>query len=127
MEGQYNNTNNQPGSNSINGILKGFDQLMNLVLDEVKETLRGKFKLFICYYFVNFNCSCKILTPYFFLQFCKLYTDPEDDSVLTKETRNLGLVVVRGPLLLTISPADGAEVIENPFVQESDETPAPVI
>ena len=23
------------------GILKGFDQLMNLVLDEVKETLRG--------------------------------------------------------------------------------------
>lgn len=29
------------------GILKGYDQLMNLVLDEVKETLRGKQLLFV--------------------------------------------------------------------------------
>ncbi|ODV76233.1 Sm-like protein LSM7 [Cyberlindnera jadinii NRRL Y-1542] len=67
------------------GVLKGYDQLMNLVLDDVEETLR----------------------------------DHDDLDVLTKETRHLGLVVVRGPLLLTISPVDGMEEIENPFnVQE---------
>lgn len=27
---------------TVTGILKGYDQLMNLVLDEVKETMRGK-------------------------------------------------------------------------------------
>lgn len=32
-------------SSTVVGILKGFDQLMNLVLDEVKETLRGKILL----------------------------------------------------------------------------------
>ncbi|CAH2353428.1 U6 snRNA-associated Sm-like protein LSm7 [[Candida] railenensis] len=69
------------GGRQVVGTLKGFDQLMNLVLDDVVETLR----------------------------------DPEDDSVLTKETRNLGLVVVRGPTLLTISPVDGSEIIDNPF------------
>ncbi|MBE7179812.1 MAG: hypothetical protein INR71_01155 [Terriglobus roseus] len=26
---------------AVSGILKGYDQLMNLVLDEVKEVLRG--------------------------------------------------------------------------------------
>lgn len=27
---------------SVTGTLKGYDQLMNLVLDEVKETMRGE-------------------------------------------------------------------------------------
>lgn len=43
--------------------------------------------------------------------------DPEDDTVLTKETRDLGLVVVRCTSLLTISPVDGSEIIDNPFIQ----------
>ncbi|CAM9015562.1 unnamed protein product [Wickerhamomyces anomalus] len=47
--------------------------------------------------------------------------DPEDESILTEKTRDLGLVVVRGPLLLTIAPVDGSEVIENPFVQPQEE------
>lgn len=70
------------------GTLKGYDQLMNLVLDEVTETLR----------------------------------DPEDETVLLKEkVRQLGLVVVRGPLLLTISPVDGSEEIDNPFLEQEEE------
>lgn len=44
--------------------------------------------------------------------------DPEDDTVLTKDTKDLGLVVVRGPSLLTISPLDGSEVIDNPFAPQ---------
>jgi small nuclear ribonucleoprotein (snRNP)-like protein len=67
----------------VTGVLKGYDQLMNLVLDEVKETLR----------------------------------DPEDENVLLDQTRDLGMVVVRGPLLLSLSPVAGNEVISNPFVQ----------
>ncbi|ODV65304.1 putative U6 snRNA-associated Sm-like protein [Hyphopichia burtonii NRRL Y-1933] len=69
------------GGREVVGLLKGFDSLMNLVLEEVVETIR----------------------------------DPEDDSVLTSETRQLGLVVIRGPALLTISPVDGTQVIENPY------------
>ncbi|GMM36784.1 Sm-like protein [Saccharomycopsis crataegensis] len=73
------------GGRQVIGTLKGYDQLMNLVLDDVEETLR----------------------------------DPEDDTVLLKDqTRKLGQVVVRGPLLLTISPVDGSEIIDNPFVNE---------
>lgn len=41
--------------------------------------------------------------------------DPEDSSILTKEVRKLSQVVVRGPSLLTISPLDGSEIIDNPF------------
>jgi U6 snRNA-associated Sm-like protein LSm7 len=31
---------------TVTGILKGYDQLMNLVLDDVKETMRGEFQNF---------------------------------------------------------------------------------
>ncbi|CAX41695.1 U6 snRNA-associated Sm-like protein, putative [Candida dubliniensis CD36] len=71
------------GGREIVGILKGFDQLMNLVLENVTETLR----------------------------------DPEDDEILTDKTRDFGLVVVRCTSLLTISPVDGSEIIDNPFIQ----------
>lgn len=37
--------------NLVVGLLKGYDQLMNLVLDEVKETLRGGLcKIDYCYF-----------------------------------------------------------------------------
>lgn len=70
------------GGRLVVGVLKGYDQLMNLVLEDVVETLR----------------------------------DPEDDSILTDSTRSLGTVVVRGPQMLTLSPLEGMESIENPFV-----------
>ncbi|KAJ6263566.1 U6 snRNA-associated Sm-like protein [Drechslerella dactyloides] len=65
------------GGREVTGALKGYDQLMNLVLDEVKESV----------------------------------TDDQG----TVQTRDLGLVVARGPLLVLISPVDGTEQIENPF------------
>ncbi|EMF15985.1 U6 snRNA-associated Sm-like protein LSm7 [Sphaerulina musiva SO2202] len=67
------------GGREVTGTLKGFDQLMNLVLDNVKETTR----------------------------------DEEGNT----STRNLGLLVARGTLLVLISPVDGSEEIANPFVQ----------
>ncbi|KIW05078.1 uncharacterized protein PV09_04226 [Verruconis gallopava] len=71
------------GGREVVGVLKGFDQLMNLVLDEVEEYMR--------------------------------------DDEGNEETRPLGLVVARGTLLTMISPVDGSEEIENPFLQNEDE------
>ncbi|UKZ84685.1 Sm-like protein lsm7 [Trichoderma asperellum] len=71
------------GGREVRGTLKGYDALMNLVLDEVQETLR--------------------------------------DDQGNETTRSLGLVVVRGTLLVLISPADGSEEIPNPFGAPADE------
>ncbi|KAK3311481.1 uncharacterized protein B0T15DRAFT_521591 [Chaetomium strumarium] len=71
------------GGREATGILKGYDALMNLVLDEVEELLR----------------------------------DDEGNEM----TRPLGLVVVRGTLLVMVSPVDGSEVIANPFLQADEE------
>ncbi|QLL32760.1 hypothetical protein HG536_0D02820 [Torulaspora globosa] len=72
------------GGRLVTGVLKGYDQLMNLVLDETLEYMR----------------------------------DPEDSSVILKDkTRSLGLIVIRGTVLLSLSPCDGSEVI---YVQESN-------
>ncbi|KAK9464376.1 hypothetical protein V1512DRAFT_268489 [Lipomyces arxii] len=73
------------GGREVTGILKGYDQLMNLVLDEVVEHLRGEVE--------------------------------EEGKAPEDQTRPLGLVVVRGPLLLLIAPVDGSEEIANPFIQ----------
>ena len=43
--------------------------------------------------------------------------DTEDLGRLTEETRQLGLVVCRGPSVLLICPADALEPIANPFLQ----------
>lgn len=70
------------GGREVVGSLKGYDQLQNMVLDEVSE-------------------------------FIKSY---DDSSVVT--TRRLGLVVVRGPSVMAISPGEGFEEIPNPFLAE---------
>ncbi|CAK3804035.1 U6 snRNA-associated Sm LSm7 [Lecanosticta acicola] len=71
------------GGREVTGTLKGYDQLMNLVLDNVKEITR----------------------------------DEEGNT----SSRNLGLLVARGTLLVMISPLDGSEEIANPFVQVDDD------
>jgi U6 snRNA-associated Sm-like protein LSm7 len=71
------------GGREVTGTLKGYDALMNLVLDDVEEVMR------------------------------------DDDG--NETTRSLGLVVVRGTLLVVISPVDGSEVIANPFVQAEED------
>ncbi|KAL1873058.1 hypothetical protein VTK73DRAFT_1195 [Phialemonium thermophilum] len=71
------------GGREVTGTLKGYDALMNLVLDEVQELLR--------------------------------------DDEGNETTRPLGLVVVRGTLLVMISPVDGSEEIANPFLQVGDD------
>ncbi|KAI0324886.1 U6 snRNA-associated Sm-like protein LSm7 [Cubamyces sp. BRFM 1775] len=69
------------GGREVTGVLKGYDQLLNLVLDEVQENLQGV---------------------------------PEGQQT----TRNLGLVVLRGPTITLLSPVDGFEEIANPFIAQ---------
>ena len=76
----------------MNGVLKGYDQLLNLVLDEVEEDIQGETFLVLLFY----KNSC-----------------PESDP--EPRTRSLGLVVLRGPTITLLSPVDGSEEIANPF------------
>ena len=76
----------------VTGILKGYDQLLNLVLDEVEEEVQGSF--------------VHLLYPTLFLSL-----EPEPEP----HTRALGLVVLRGPTITLLSPVDGSEEIANPF------------
>lgn len=69
------------GGREATGKLKGYDHLLNLVLDDTVEYLR----------------------------------DPDDTQKTLESTRNLGLVVCRGPAVTVVCPQDGHEVIENPF------------
>lgn len=47
-----------------------------------------------------------------------LIVDLNDPSILSGKKRNLGLVVARGTSILVISPEDGMESIQNPFLLE---------
>ncbi|KAH8084889.1 U6 snRNA-associated Sm-like protein LSm7 [Cristinia sonorae] len=67
------------GGREVTGVLKGFDQLLNLVLDEVEESLQ-------------FESGT--------------------------HTRQLGLVVLRGPTITLLSPVDGSKEIANPFLAQ---------
>ena len=72
---------------------------MNLVLDDVRETMRGKTDTQVARYSLIFA------------------TDEDGNET----TRSLGLIVARGTLLVLISPVDGSEEIENPFQQAAEE------
>jgi small nuclear ribonucleoprotein (snRNP)-like protein len=86
---------------TVTGTLKGHDQLMNLVLDDVKETMKG-------WWMIKERLKGAML----------IY---DADAEGNTGTRNLGLIVARGTLLVLISPVDGSEEIPNPFLQADDE------
>ncbi|KAK7846953.1 sm-like protein lsm7 [Quercus suber] len=93
------------GGRQVTGTLKGYDQLLNLVLDEAVEFLRGGETP----YGVNHHgvTSCSILS----------FSDPDDPLKTTDQTRRLGLIVCRGTAVMLVSPTDGTDEIANPFIQ----------
>eukprot|EP00668_Euglena_longa_P031385 GGOE01040577.1.p2 GENE.GGOE01040577.1~~GGOE01040577.1.p2 ORF type:complete len:113 (-),score=21.19 GGOE01040577.1:323-661(-) len=82
------------GGREVTGILKGYDTMLNLVLDETREYLRD------------------LDDPYK----RRLVEDPDDPSTLMEDTRYLGIVVCRGTAVMTIMPYEGTEEIQNPFL-----------
>lgn len=90
--------------------MKGFDPLLNLVLDDCVEYLRGTIFKFYCFFDKTF---------YLFINKCQFHSpDPEDSYKLTEDVRKLGLVVFRGPTVVVIGPVDGMEQIPNPFLAQ---------
>lgn len=77
---------------------------MNLVLDDVKETMRGMLP----------HCSEQ------FRGACATSLTSFADDEGNESSRSLGLIVARGTLLVLISPVDGSEEISNPFQQVDD-------
>ncbi|KAJ1915712.1 U6 snRNP-associated protein Lsm7 [Tieghemiomyces parasiticus] len=69
------------GGREVSGLLKGYDLLLNLVLDETEEILKAN------------------------------NADQAEPA-----TRQIGLLVCRGPAIITISPVDGSSVIANPYL-----------
>ena len=65
------------------GMLKGWDPLLNLVVDSSEETVKG------------------------------ILGNAHDET-----TRELGLIVCRGTMVLMVCPMDGTEEIANPFIVE---------
>lgn len=95
------------GGREVDGILKGYDKLDNLVLDEAVEYLRSNCNnIYILLFVANVN-------------FMSL--DPNDLTQVTDKTRKLGLVVCRGTQVSLICPSDEMEEIANPFADEETE------
>lgn len=110
----------------VTGILKGYDQLLNLVMDDIEELLRGASNPSLLLANIG-SCSHLIAIA-----------DPETGvPFVPEQTRSLGLAVLRGTSLVVLSPVDGcvrsaspssyvtdivsfrrSESIENPFRQE---------
>ncbi|KAJ2650772.1 3'-phosphoadenosine 5'-phosphosulfate sulfotransferase, partial [Coemansia sp. RSA 1285] len=73
------------GGREVEGVLKGFDQLLNIVLDDAEEIIR--------------------------------VPEEQEGGVPAEEKRRyIGLVVLRGPSVILLSPTDGSEEIANPFL-----------
>ncbi|KCV67645.1 hypothetical protein H696_05932 [Fonticula alba] len=91
------------GGREVVGVLRSYDPLMNLVLDETVEYLR------------NPSDSTQLLVD---------ILDPESMATIAT-TRPLGLVVVRTSAIVSVSP-DMLEAIDNPFesYEEIDEETA---
>lgn len=97
------------GGREVVGVLKGYDELVNLVLDDADEYLRGKLT-------TVFQNVCPLHTRKHSNTSANFNKDPEDTSNVTGETRKLGLVVIRGTQVSVVSPEDGMEEIANPFI-----------
>ncbi|KAF9675608.1 hypothetical protein SADUNF_Sadunf09G0049900 [Salix dunnii] len=94
---------------SVTGTLKGYDQLLNLVLDEAVESLRA----------ISFTPPFHLDgLDYVIVQALELHFGDSDDPLkTTDQTRRLGLIVCRGTAVMLVSPTDGTDEIANPFVQ----------
>jgi U6 snRNA-associated Sm-like protein LSm7 len=99
------------GGRELQGVLRGYDDLVNLVLDECEEFLRGASRQ---------DQSKNYLLKSFANPFLLFFSDPEDIERVTDKTRKLGLIVVRGTQVSLVSPQDGMEEIANPFVTEEE-------
>lgn len=124
---------------AVVGVLKGYDPLVNLVLDDAVEYLRGAYTRPVTR---TARCRAVSRRPATSRQLARAYlsttptpphphtpapTDPADPLRITDGTRGLGLVVCRGTQVTVVCPEDELREIANPFVAppEGEEEGAP--
>lgn len=83
------------------GILRGYDQLVNLVLDDAVESRA-----------VGGDEAGPTITT----------TTTTTAAATTTTKRNIGRTICRGTSVMFISPQDGYESIANPFLQAEEES-----
>jgi U6 snRNA-associated Sm-like protein LSm7 len=112
------------GGRELLGILRGYDELVNLVLDECDEFLRGKRKEIVMWQSLC-TSNDRAVVPW-----CDLTSVLNDSHIsfatdesqqVTDKKRRLGLVVIRGTQVSVVAPNDGVEEIANPFVTATDD------
>lgn len=91
------------GGREVTGVLRGFDTLVNLVLDDCVESLRdpqGWFGQRRRWWEPSPPPSLSVAA---------------DPYKLTGETRALGLVVARGTSVMLVMPSEGRSEVDNPW------------
>lgn len=88
---------------AVVGVLKGYDMLMNVVLDDSIEYIKSM--LSVCFH------SCKTMH----ISIIIFVADPSGGGASLTETRPLGLMITRGISIQVISPEENRVQIENPF------------
>ena len=87
----------------MSGTLKGYDQLLNMVLEEAVEYIRGA----LLPARMAFGCAvCIPSDPHTTKR--RARADKEDPSKITNDTRKLGLIVCRGTVVMTGARARAA-------------------
>ena len=111
----------------MTGVLKGYDPLMNLVLDESKEWLRDPFDPYRLTGHTHSHAphadahsSHTLVWPQH--AHCGVcYRGHPCVCRLTDKTRTLGLTVARGTAVVLVGPVEGSEEIANPFTRQQEE------
>jgi U6 snRNA-associated Sm-like protein LSm7 len=99
------------GGRELRGALRGYDELVNLVLDDCEEFIRGETTAQMLGTHINQTDLC----------FATHFLDKDDPEKITNRSRKLGLVVIRGTQVSLVSPEEGTEEIANPFLGGGDD------
>jgi U6 snRNA-associated Sm-like protein LSm7 len=99
MEGEKVSSTNMFLTFAVVGTLKGYDSMVNIVLDDTKEFLRDP------------EDHNKL----------RWENDPQNPNSLVQVTRSLGIIVCRGTSIMYLCPVEGTEEIENPFIDNEEE------
>ncbi|WVZ02237.1 hypothetical protein V8G54_023043 [Vigna mungo] len=116
------------GGRQVTGTLKGYDQLLNLVLDEAVDCGHYVVAVPVTAKNLTLQLNSQSQTPQFkgvvqptFPGLAKSLGgrsfNPDDPLKTTDQTRQLGLIVCRGTAVMLVSPTDGTDEIANPFIQ----------
>ena len=106
------------GGREVVGVLKGYDALLNLVLDETQGRASPRAEQGREQSLMRAALALHAdPTPTAPAEYLKA---PDDPYKLLDETRALGLTVCRGTSVMLVCPTNGFEEISNPFLEAEE-------